>query len=414
MITSPCRVGGLFLVAMLSFSAGMTKMRADYQQSLRQVSLPGRPFGVAVSKDLQWIFVSIIGGPRETPGIAVLQNRSGGIEPARMVPMGRSPEGVVLSHDGSMLIAAADDCVVFFDVQRLEAGENDPAFQWVVRGKNAGCVYVNVTADDRTLFVSDEFAKTITVIDLDRIRSIGRDSAKNVKHVNDRDGPSTAIVGRIPVGMSPIALTFSKDERWLFTTSEVAAPEWRWPRTIVREGARSSQDKVSEGAVIVIDVLKARINPQQSVVARVAAGGSPVRAALSQDGARLFVTARNSDAVLAFETADLTSGHDRTKPVRIPVGKSPVPIILTNDGRFALVGNSNRYSADVTRSSTLSVLDTSRVGTALNPVIGNIPCGAFPRNFCLGSDGRSLFLTNFQSASLQIIDSDRLLQLLEK
>jgi DNA-binding beta-propeller fold protein YncE len=223
-----------------------------------------------------------------------------------------------------------------------------------------------------------------------------------------------AIIGRIPVGISPIALTFSKDERWLFTTSEIADPEWGWPRTIVREGARSDREKVPEGAVIVIDALKARLNPQHSVVARIAAGGSPVRAALSPDGTRLFVTARNSDAVLVFETADLTSGHDRVKPVVIPVGKSPVPVILTNDGRFALVGNSNRFSADVTKNSTLSVLETSRVGTALDPVIGYIPCGAFPRNFCLGSDGRSLFLTNFQSASILVIDSDRLPELLVK
>ena len=101
-------------------------------------------------------------------------------------------------------------------------------------------------------------------------------------------------------------------------------------------------------------------------------------------------------------------------PIKIPVGKSPVPVIVTADGRYALVGNSNRFSSSVGNQSTLSVVDVSLVGTAQNPVIGSLPCGAFPRNFRLGSDGRTLFLTNFQSQTLQIIDTARILELLRR
>jgi DNA-binding beta-propeller fold protein YncE len=405
----------LFTLVMLVAYA--STMDAQQDQASFEINLPGPPFGVVASRDQEWVFVSFSKGSHgESPGIAVLRNRERHIEIVRTIPMPRSPTGLVLTHDGDMLIAAADDFVVFFDTKRLETGEKDAAFQWVSDGPKAGSIYVNVTADDKTLFVSDEWIETITVIDLDRIRSLGRDSVANLRRVNSQDGASSAIIGKIPVGISPVALTFSNDpdQRWLFTTSEVAPPAWKWPRVLEREDGKPGQKKVPEGAVIVINVAKAKMNPEGSVVARIPAGGSPVRLALAPDSSRLFVTARNSNAVLVFNTTALIENPDDTKPTKIPVGTNPVPIILVDDGKLALIGNSNRYSSNAANNSTLTVLDTSRVGTALNPVIGNIRCGAFPRNFYLTADGRTLFLTNFRSSTLQVIDVSRLLTILEK
>jgi len=56
-----------------------------------------------------------------------------------------------------------------------------------------------VTSDDKFLFVSEEAASAVTVIDLDHARSA-------------RFGAGS-IIGKIPVGRAPIALTFSPDER---------------------------------------------------------------------------------------------------------------------------------------------------------------------------------------------------------
>jgi DNA-binding beta-propeller fold protein YncE len=404
----------LTLVAIVA--CGLT-MDAQQDQASFEINLPGPPFGVVASRDQEWIFVSFSKGSHgESPGIAVLRNREHHIEIVRTIPMARSPLGLVLTHDGDMLIAAADDFVVFFDTKRLESGEKNPAFQWVSDGRKAGSIYASVTADDKTLFVSDEWVKTITVIDLGRIRSFGRDSVANLTRVNSQDGASSAVIGKIPVGISPVALTFSNDpdQRWLFATSEVAPPDWGWPRVLEPEGGKPGQKKVPEGAVILIDVAKAKVSPEDSVVARVPAGGSPVRLALSPDGGLLFVTARNSNAVLVFNTAALIENPGDARPTKIPVGSNPVPVILVDDGKLALIGNSNRYSSDAANNSTLTVLDTSRIGTDINPNIGSVRCGAFPRNFYLAADGRTLFLTNFRSSTLQVIDVSRLLTILEK
>jgi DNA-binding beta-propeller fold protein YncE len=400
------------LVVLLVFA---TSVNAQNPASF-QITLPGSPFGVVVSPDQSWVFVSLSSGRAgQGPGIAVLRNDHGHVELVRTVAMDHSPTGIVLTHSGDMLVAAADDSVVFFDTLRLETGASDPAFQWVSDGENAGCIYVNVTADDNTLFISDEAAARITVMDLKRIRLPGRDSAANLKRVNTPDGASAAIIGRIPAGRAPIALTFSKDQRWLFTTSEIAPADWGWPSVLKPEGINPAPGKVPEGAVIVIDVAKAKTNAADSVVARVPAGGSPVRLALSPDGSRLFVSARNSNAALVFDTGELIKDPKHAKPTKIPVGSSPVPIVVAADGKFVLVGNSDRFNANATTSSTLSVLDTSLIGTEHNPNVGRIPCcGAFPREFQLAGDEQTLYLTNFRSHTLQIMDVSRLMTILEK
>jgi DNA-binding beta-propeller fold protein YncE len=375
------------------------------------ISLPGHPFNVVVSPDGQWIFVSLSDGGQGK--IAVLQNQGGKIQVVHTTSLSSPPAGLVLTHKGDILIAAAGESVVFFDTHRLETGASDAAFQWLSDGPGAGSIFVNVTADDQTLFISDERIQAITVIDLAKIRLLDRDSAANLKSFNDNGGPVNAVIGKIPVGIAPVALTFSKDERWLFTTSEVAPPAWNWPRVLEREGGQPSQVKVPEGAVILVDVAKAKTDPKDSVVARVPAGGSPVRSTLSPDGDRLFVTARNSNAVLVFNTAELITNADNAKPIKIPVGTSPVPIVLVKDGKWALVGNSNRFSATAQNQSTLTVLDTSLIGTSNNPKLGEIACGAFPRAFHLSPDGQTVFLTNFRSGTLQVIDVHRLTEILE-
>jgi DNA-binding beta-propeller fold protein YncE len=380
-----------------------------------KIDLPGPPFGVVVSRDQHWIFVSLAGGANGSgPGIAVLKNKDGQIDIVRTVPMKSSPAGMVLTDHDEVLIAAANDTVAFFDTRRLVTGQTDAAFQWVIDGSNAGSLYVNATADDKTLFVSDEARQTITVMDLERIRSLGRDSAANMKRVNSQDGASSAIIGRIPVGIAPIALTFSRDQHWLFTTSEIAPPSWQWPDVLEPEGNQRGQRKVPEGAVIVIDVAKAKINPGASVLARVPSGGSPVRLALSPDGSRLFVTARNSNALLAFDTAELIKDPDHARPAKIPVGTSPVPVVVVQNGKLVLVGNSNRFSPEAATKATLTVLDTSLIGIAAKAVLGQIQCGGFPREFHLTADGKTLFLTNFRSRSLQVFDVARLMEILEK
>jgi DNA-binding beta-propeller fold protein YncE len=137
-----------------------------------------------------------------------------------------APAGMVLTHDGKTLIAAADDRVAFLDVDRLLRGKGDAVLGYLTEDNiGAGRIFVNISADDCRLFVSDEQTATITVIDVATARR-SRYSA-------------TFVIGKISVGPAPIALTFSADGRLLYTTSQAAPATYGWPKECKREGANS-------------------------------------------------------------------------------------------------------------------------------------------------------------------------------
>jgi DNA-binding beta-propeller fold protein YncE len=356
-----------------------------------------------------------------------------------------APAGIALTHDGKLLVAAANNSAVVLDVARMIAGAEDPILGTFSgqEGKVLQSVYVNVTADDKLLFVSEEAAQSITVIDLERARANGF--------------KADAIIGNVPVGVGPIALTFSPDGKWLYTTSESASPAWNWPRACKREGppqtpeqivgrkavaerriaalqaqlAGASEDGAAqlqqqieslkaiinspsdlqlvnpEGAVVVVDIARARTDPANAVATRVPAGCSAVRMSISADGSRVYVTARNSNAVEVFDAAKLVPDPDHSRRGMAPVGEAPVPVAVIDGGKKVVAGNSNRFTGG-NAPQTLSVLDAAKMEqTGEDAGLGTIPCGAFPRELSVSADGHTLFLTNAGSSSIQVMDIDR-------
>lgn len=361
------------------------------------VALPGPPFGVVATRDQQWAFVSLAGLRDGKPqGIAVLHADKNRFTVKHVVPTPAPTSGLVLTHDEKSLIVAGSKSVLVLRVDRLIRKEADVVAATIKYDENAGSVYVNVTKDDRTLFISDEQVATITVVDLEKVRASGFDS--------------TAVLGRIPVGVAPIALTFSPDERWLYTTSQRASTAWKWPKTVRREvtPGDTTPSLVAEGAVVVLDVKKARSDPANAVVARVPSGGSPVRLALSPSGDRAYVTLRNDHTLRVFDTAKLVAGASDATLGTIPVGSNPVPVLAVDQGRKILVGNSNRFGASPDAPSYLTVIAADKISDGPAAVLGTIPAGTFPREFHLAADGRTILLTNFRSHSLLVLDAQRL------
>src|SRR4051812_7611524 len=138
------------------------------------VPLPGHPFSTVTSPDGCWLFVSLTtANPKSYDGVALLRRSQGKVELVKFFPVAGSPTGMTLTHDGKLLVVADGDYVVFMDTGRMTAGAADPVLGYISDGDFPGSVYVNTTADDRLLFVSDESAEVITVIDLARARAEG-------------------------------------------------------------------------------------------------------------------------------------------------------------------------------------------------------------------------------------------------
>ena len=373
------------------------------------VDVPGHPFTPVLTKDGCWIFVSL-SNPKDGPpsGVGVLHRTGGTVSLVRVVATDGGPAGMVLTHDGKVLIGALDDRIVFLDTSRMISGEGEAVLGYFrepeyhgelgeMKITTPGAVYVNVTSDDHWLFVSDEWAQRITVIDLQKAQSSG------FKEVS--------VVGAIPTGGLPIALTLSPDGRYLYTTAETADKNWGWPVECKPEGKDPNKAKAEypQGAVVVIDVARATKEPAKSVIAKVPSGCSAVRLAIAPKGDRVYVTARNADALLAFDTDKLVRDPEHALIGKVPVGRSPVGVAVADGGRKVVVANSNRFAAanNEKQNQNLTLINTAKIASGPAAVLGMIPAGGFPRELRVTADGQTLLVTNFTSNTLEMVDLAR-------
>lgn len=406
-IGQPTRLSLILPALLFSCFSPTRSLAADCNAAARKpltyVNLPGNPFQAISTPDGCWLFASLDYGSLDHTyaGIAVLQRAHGNVSLKRTLAAKEllakyAVLGMVLTHDGKLLLATTDTGVAFLDVNRLISGKGSALLGEFSDGPNAGSVYVNVTADDRFAFVSDESQYTITVIDLARARRSGYSNS--------------SIVGRIPTGIGPIALTFSADGSLLYSTSEIAIADWGWPNTCSQEQLQPSKTDLRqpEGAVLVIDVAKAEITPETSVVAKVPAGCVPVRLVLSPNGQRAYVSLRDENALAVFAAGKLVSDPAHAQIAHVPVGTSPVGVAVVNSGKLILVTNSNRFAGGENDRQSVNIVADQLIATPDRAVVGQIPAGAFPRELHVTQDGRILLLTNFNSGTLELVDLTRL------
>jgi DNA-binding beta-propeller fold protein YncE len=334
-----CGISSMFLaITAIASCLGILRAAASPTTACNQpaaepiawVNLPGaHAFQALPSNDGCWIFVSLapedVAATAANPAaqIAIFTRKAGRISLSRVVRVGGNPSGMALTHDGQVLVVADGNRVGFFDTARLVSGTRNPVLgYWNDGVQFPGRVYVPVTSDDAYLFVSDEFADTITVINLARAKA-SRFAA-------------TPTVGRIPVGDSPIAIALSRDEKYLFVTSESMPLSSDWP-------PECRPDRKPQGAIFIVDVATAKSDPAHSVVATVRAGCEPVRLVLSPPGDVAYVSARGDDSPLAFNTTKLVQDPTRALIGKVPTGTSPIGIAVIDNGNKVVVANSNRF-----------------------------------------------------------------------
>ena len=135
----------------------------------------------------------------------------------------------------------------------------------------------------------------------------------------------------------------------------------------------------------------------------VTAGCSPVRVIVSAAGGVVWVTARESDALLGFSAARLRSVPARALIARVAVGVAPVGLALARNGTRIVVADSDRFSAR-SAASSLAVVSVPAALGARPALLGYLPAGGFPREMTLEPGGRTLLVTDFSSQQLQAVD----------
>jgi DNA-binding beta-propeller fold protein YncE len=375
--------------AMPAVAQPSPECNAPASQAVLKAHLPGHPFEALASHDGCWVFVSLRLA-RDRGGIAVLNRMAGTLTQTRIALLsGPLPAGMALTHDGALLIVPDGSHVYFLDTDRLIHGA-DPVIGMISDGGLAGAINAATTSDDQLLFVSDESLHQVTVIDLAKARqSVFK---------------QRAIIGQIPTGREPVGLALSSHDDYLFITSEVL-PQHHSSPTCRSQGQKGGA-YVPEGVLEVVSIAGLQPNPAKAIVGAVTAGCSPVRAVLSAQGDRLYVTARASDALLIFDPAALVSDPAHALLAKVPVGNAPVGLAVVDQGRRIVVANSGRFGG--AGGQDLTVIDASRVNQGGDAVDGTVAVGHFPRELHATDDGKVLLVTDFDSDQIELLSVDQL------
>jgi len=344
-------------------------------------SVPGNPFGVVVTSDGRWSFVSLVNS------VAVL--RSGGQAVPSLIRTIRLPGhgpalGETLTRDGRYLLVADGSGPEVIDVAAAESG-SPHAVLGSLTSKGDGAIEVALSADDRYAFASIEGGRNIAVYSLQRALASGF-------------GPSD-FIGDIPVGLDPVGMAVSPDGQWLYATSEFAPGA----RRSSRGGLGGQGGHRGQGTLQVISIRRAETDPGRSVVTTVSAGCQPIRVITSADGSTVWVTDRASDALLAFSAAMLRTSPARSLIAKVPVGEAPVGLALVRNGTRIVVADSNRYHAPGA-SSSLAVVNVAAALAGRPALLGYLRAGGFPRQMALEPAGRTLLVTNYNSRQLESVN----------
>lgn len=136
-------------------------------------------------------------------------------------------------------------------------------------------------------------------------------------------------------------------------------------------------------------------------IAQIPVGREPHNVQISPDGRLAWVTnngARMAEMGKGGHAAMQRGGEiwavdteSHEVVAKVPVGKHPAHVVLTPDGRLALVTNGGE--------NTVSVVDTEA-----RKVVATIPVGAYPHGIRVSPDGHEAYVANLKGGTVSVID----------
>jgi len=288
--------------------------------------------------------------------------------------------GNVLTNDEKYLLVAAGTGIDIFNVADAEAGISPLAGMLTVPGirGNAGAVEVVLSPDNQFAFVTVKARDELAVFNLR-------------KALADNAFGSSTFIGKVRLGSNPVGMTLSPDGTLLYVTSY------------------STTDAIvtGEGLLSVLDVSKAETDTAASVVAQTTAGCGPARVITSDGGKTVWVTARNSNALLGFNASLLLSAPRHSLIGEVPVGHAPIALTLVNGETRMIVSDTDTQNTGPT-AHNLAVVNVAAALARKPALLGFIPTGKYPRDFATIPGGRYLLVADNGSGQVHVLDLSKL------
>ncbi len=132
-----------------------------------------------------------------------------------------------------------------------------------------------------------------------------------------------------------------------------------------------------------------------------------MRVLTSADGSIVWVTARASDALLAYSASALRTDPAHALLADVRVGELPVGLALVRGGSLIVVSDSDRFQATGAHA-TLAVVDVPDALAHRPAVAGFLPAGQFPRDMASTPDGNVLVVSDYGSDQVETVNLARL------
>jgi DNA-binding beta-propeller fold protein YncE len=321
-----------------------------------KVSTGGNPFGVAVTPDGKYSFVS-------TGNAVQVLRDTGALAPAlvRAITVRHVGKGLTLTPDGQFLLAAEGSGAVVINVAEAVEGAADPVFGTLTSPSGSGAFDVLISADRDFAFVT--------------LQNSAKMAVYNLRAALTQGISASDFIGYVPLGTQPVGM--SSDGTWLYVAN-------------------------LGGTLSIVNLRKAEQDPAHSVFATAPAGCGTARTLLSADDSVLWVTARQSDELLAFSTLRLRTSPRHALVARVMVGEAPLGEALVDGGAKIVIADSN-LNGLTGAMANLAVVDVARALAGKPALLGYVATGLLPRAVAAEPGGMTLLVSDQKSGELQAL-----------
>jgi DNA-binding beta-propeller fold protein YncE len=389
-------LGATFVAASLLGIAG--KSPAQINPVQQRIAFAGPPFAAITSPDGKYVFVSL-GLPPNS--IAVIRQNKTFAKVVQNVPVCGGAYGLAMTKDGRYLIAVVQPpgtCpsggVQIIDVKKAIAGDSTAVMPTIQTDPTA--VEVAISPDQKLLFVANEHPgslpgepcmnpDTVSVIDFNSAITSGQ----------------TTLIGTIPVDCGVVGLAVTSDNRYLYVTNETALPSRNYPDNCENSSGTACPVVPQQGPGGVLAVVDIHSG---TVVEDIPAGCQPTRVILTNHDKVAWVSARDSNSILAFDTQKIMSDPANAQLTTTPVGTAPDGAQPFYHNRLFAIANTNRFDSCPGAHGTVSILDFAKAlkTGGSDATLGMFDAGVFPHQWAISPNGKLLYLTEYGSDILAI------------
>jgi serine/threonine-protein kinase len=344
-------------------------INATTQLSNADPSAPSHPFAVATTPNGKYTFVTLGGG------LAVLKNGDALMpKVVHTITMPGADKGFQFSKDGKQLIVATNGGAYVYSEAAAEQGQAQLLGKLESPGGN-GAVQTAMSQDGKFLFVTLQSSTGVAVF------NYAQAAASNFQQ--------NGLVGVIPTGLQPVGIELSPDGQTMYVTSM----QKKTPKVAQVGGI---------GFVSVISVQKAESNPRLAVQQTVTAGCDPVRVIITPDGKTAWVTVRESDALLAFDTAKMLSDPEHALIARVDICSNPIGESFAANHTRVVAACSDLDQNKNGKPGVAIVNTQAALAGSDKAYTGMVLTGGLPRQFTVRGD--ALMVTNYGAGQLHAID----------